>query len=54
VRDFWLQEYTLGGLQLQSRCLETIKDFPQKTDVSRKVRGDYNDIVQIDYEGLPM
>jgi len=41
VYEFRLQECSLGGLQLQSSCLETVKDLPQTTDISRKVWGDY-------------
>jgi len=48
VRDFWLQERTLGGLQLQSSCSEIVKDLPQTTDMSQKVWGDDNDVIQID------
>jgi len=54
VRNLRLQECTLGGLQLQSSCPEMVKDLPQTTDMSRKVWGDYNDIVQINEEGLPV
>jgi len=39
VCDFWLQECTLGGLQLQSSCPETVKDLSQTTHMSRKVWG---------------
>jgi len=37
-----------GGLQLQSSYPEVVKDLPQTTDVSRKVWGDNNDVIQID------
>jgi len=46
VCSLWLR--TLGGLQLQSSCLETVKDLPQTIDMSQKVWGDYNDVIQID------
>jgi len=45
VRDFRLQERTLGGIQPQSSCPESVKDLPQMTDMSQKVWGDDNDVI---------
>jgi len=54
VLNLRLQESAFGRFELEASTPESFENLPQTIDVSRKVRGDYNDVIKVYQQRLPM
>jgi len=49
-----LQESALGRLELETGTSELFENLPQTTDMSWEVWGDYDDVIEVHQQCLPM
>jgi len=54
VLNLRLQDSALGGFQLPTGTSESFKNLPQTTDMRLEVRGDHDDVIEIDQQHLPV